>query len=216
MKCTQNQTGRGNNGKVSVWKNQHISYNVQLFLLIQPVWSCGTESDGWLYSVNCECLSPLSHLNELNFIVVGSWRAENHLGYFELHLSHLLWNRSSSIASRQSSVSPWRILVDICKWHFDACEFHFSDNRALCKAIGLTFRDKDNIWGLFSWRQFTDQSKLLFICVGLMSLSLIPSAYPNTVEWLTGKVSLMYICLIRLPKEKWISLVRFLHIFSLQ
>lgn len=84
-----------------------------------------------------------------------------------------------------------------------------------------TLPDKENILvGLFSWCQFTDQSKLLFICrhvgEGLMSLSLIPLAYHNTVEWLTVKVGLMYICLIRLPGEKWINLVTLLHIFTLQ
>lgn len=50
-----------------------------------------------------------------------------------------------------------------------------------------TLPDKENILGrLFSWCQFTNQRKLLFICrhvgEGLMSLSLIPTAYHDTVE----------------------------------
>lgn len=145
------------------------------------------------YSVNCECLSLLSHPNELNFNVVGSCGTE------KVHISHKITldtfssisviccgTDPGSVAWWQCLVLPWRILVDICKLHFDACEFHFSDNGALCNAIILTLPDKENFLGLFSRCKFTDQSKLLFICShvveGLLSLSLIPSAYHNTVE----------------------------------
>lgn len=82
-----------------------------------------------------------------------------------------------------------------------------------------TLPDKENILGwLFSGCQFADQKRILFICrrvdEGLVVFD--SHSLPGYVEWLAVKVCLMYICLIRLPREEWISLVTLLHIFTHQ
>lgn len=83
-----------------------------------------------------------------------------------------------------------------------------------------TLSDKENVLGrIFSGRQFPDQERILFICrhvdEGLVVFdphSLL--GYCRVINS-QSQPDALYICLIRLPREKWISLVTLFHIFTL-
>lgn len=181
--------------------------------------------------VNCGYLSELSHPNELHFIVVGSCEAEN------VHISQKITLDTASANSFIGSGTAPKVLLGgrAQSWLSYFClggDLLIFANYISLRVNSIlvitecyvkqsihTLPDKENILGwLFSGCQFADQKRILFICrrvdEGLVVFD--SHSLPGYVEWLAVKVCLMYICLIRLPREEWISLVTLLHIFTHQ
>ena len=123
------------------------------------------------------------------------------------------WWQSLSLGSRLSV--PWRGLVDTCKLYF-SLHVNIPFERYVKQSIH-TAPDKENIFG--GW-QFSGcrvcWSEEDTVYLGLAVLCSIPTAYRDTVQCSTVKVSPMYIGLISLPAEARISPVTLLHIFTLQ
>lgn len=150
---------------------------------------------------------------------------ENHLGYGKCQRIHWQWNSSRKCC----------LVAELRLGSFNFCLggdlLIFANYILLCvnsilvitwyyvKQSFQTLPDKETFWADYSLVASLLIRKGYCLSTGMLMralLSLIPTAYQGTVEWLTVKVSLMYISLIRFPREKWISLVTLLHIFTLQ